>query len=86
MPEHDTGKTLLTCSPPCSTATSSEKNKNRLPAAYRYDRDPAFRELVDALEDQIMMGDYTPTELREAAILAATHYEQRTIHSHLRPS
>jgi hypothetical protein len=43
----------------------------------RYDRDPAFRQLVDTLYGFIVMADYTPTELREAVLLAAIRYEQR---------
>jgi len=45
----------------------------------RYDRDPQFRTLVDMLTHQIIECRYSPTELREAAILAAIRYE--TIHA-----
>lgn len=51
---------------------------NRLPADLRYLRDAAFKYLVDSLEALIHKGTYTPTELREAIILAATHYEMHT--------
>lgn len=44
----------------------------------RYGRDAQFRMLVDLLHVQIMDCNYTPTELREAVILAATHYEERS--------
>jgi hypothetical protein len=47
----------------------------RLPAADRYSRDPAFRSLVDAMYGVIRRGEMTPTEVREAAILATTKYE-----------
>jgi hypothetical protein len=43
----------------------------------RYLRDPMFRALVDVLEAQIHNAQYTPSELREAVILAATRYEMR---------
>ena len=43
----------------------------------RYLRDTTFKILVDSLEAQIHQANYTPTELREAAILAAIHYEER---------
>lgn len=43
----------------------------------RYLRDPMFRQLVDVLEHHIETANYTPTELREAAVLAAIHYEMR---------
>ncbi len=38
----------------------------------RYQNDPAFHHLVDVMRAHIMEGMFTPTELREAAILAAT--------------
>jgi hypothetical protein len=41
----------------------------------RYGRDPKFHLLVDLLTQQIIECEYTPTELREAAILAAIRYE-----------
>lgn len=43
----------------------------------RYHRDAMFRALVDTLELHIEQARYTPTELREAALLAAIHYEMR---------
>lgn len=49
----------------------------RLTPDERYLRDAAFRMLVDVLESQIETCQYTPTELREAALLAAVHYEMR---------
>ncbi len=48
---------------------------NRLPAEERFLRDPQYKALVDNLYAQIVNGNYTPTELREAVILAATKYE-----------
>lgn len=45
----------------------------------RYQTDPAFHALVTVFELQIADGTYTPTEIREAAILAATIVESRTI-------
>jgi len=45
----------------------------------RYRHDPVFRRLVDILELQIREAQYTPSELREAAILAAIHYESTTV-------
>lgn len=44
----------------------------------RYRRDPAFHHLVDVLFQQIMVSNFTPTELREAVMLAAIKYEQET--------
>ena len=51
---------------------------NRLPAELRYERDPTFKALVDCLIALISAGNYTPTELREALILAATHVYMHT--------
>lgn len=53
--------------------------------ADRYDRDPQFRTLTDMLEHLIHEAKMTPTEVREAAILATIHYEQRTIRPFIIP-
>lgn len=52
------------------------------PPEERYTRDPVFRNLVDMLEvmlEQDGSRTWTPTELREAVILAACRYEYRRI-------
>ena len=43
----------------------------------RYYYDPAVRALVDALEHHIHDLQFTPSEVRECAMLAAIRYEQR---------
>lgn len=51
---------------------------------YRYNHDPVFRRLVDLIESQLEGQDgllFTPSELREAAMLASMRYENR----HIRP-
>jgi len=45
----------------------------------RYDTDAEFRTLVDLLASQIIQARYTPTEIREAAILASTIVESRVM-------
>jgi hypothetical protein len=45
----------------------------------RYHVDAAFRQLVDMMEAHMHSSAYTPTEMREAALLAAIHYEHRAI-------
>ena len=45
----------------------------------RLDSDPHFRALVDQLEHLLSQGWSTPSELREALIVAATRIEYRTI-------
>ena len=41
----------------------------------RYSHDPAFRQLVDTMHHFIQKAEFTPTEMREAALLACIHYE-----------
>jgi len=48
---------------------------NRLRPDERYQRDEHFRALVDLMTNAIASAQYTPTEMREAALLAAIHYE-----------
>ena len=51
----------------------------RLDVYDRLDSDPHFRALVDQLEHLLSQGWSTPSELREALIVAATRIEYRTI-------
>ena len=44
-----------------------------------YMNDCEFHALVDMIHNFIASGRYTPSELRAAVILAATHYEIRNI-------
>lgn len=43
----------------------------------RYARDPDFHKLVDLLTNFVIRCEFSPTELREAAVLAAIRYEQQ---------
>jgi hypothetical protein len=45
--------------------------------AHRYRNDPYYHGLVDMLEGMIHAAKYTPQEIRDAAGLAAIHYEMR---------
>ena len=45
----------------------------------RYQTDASFRQLVDMLYSLIDHAEYTPTEIREAAMLAHILYEERRI-------
>ncbi len=45
----------------------------------KYQNDPAYKMLVDILVNQIVECKYTPSELREAALLASIIYEEITI-------
>lgn len=48
----------------------------------RYHEDPVFRALVDLIGCELERGQYTPTEIREAAMLAQLMHEER----HPRPT
>ena len=41
----------------------------------RYRNDPKFAHLVQVLQGFMQSGEYTPTEIREAAMLAQMHIE-----------
>lgn len=43
----------------------------------RYLTDPMYKSLVDMLESYIHRAEFTPSELREAAILASINYESK---------
>lgn len=57
---------------------------NRLSPEERYTRDPWFRTLVDVLYCHLDKKEYreyyTPTELREAVMLAARRHESLQLH------
>lgn len=41
----------------------------------KYNEDPAFRRLVDYMVSAIIENQYTPSEMREAAMCASIKYE-----------
>lgn len=45
----------------------------------RYQYDPSFRNLVDTIYTFILQGNFTPTEIREAAMLAQIKFEDSRI-------
>lgn len=47
----------------------------------RYHREPDFRALVDTMYQFIVQARYTPTEMREAAMLAAIKYDRTHVRS-----
>jgi hypothetical protein len=48
----------------------------------RYTEDPLFRRIVDLMTGMIESGQFTPTEIREAAMVAQINFEAR----HPRPT
>jgi hypothetical protein len=45
----------------------------------RYRDDPLFRQLVDAMQAWIERADFTPSELRQAAVFASIRHAQTHI-------
>ncbi len=45
---------------------------------FRYQNDSHFHALVDLMESYIHAAQFTPSELREAAMLAAIRYDMKT--------
>lgn len=45
----------------------------------KYMNDPEYHSLVRMLEDFIEKSRFTPSELREAAVLASINYEMRNV-------
>lgn len=43
----------------------------------KYQKDRSYKYLVDAIEGLIHQGEFTPSEIREACMLACIHYEER---------
>lgn len=44
----------------------------------KYKSDPEYHALVDTLESFVHKTQFTPSEIRECAMLACIHYEIRT--------
>jgi hypothetical protein len=59
--------------------------KQFLSPADRYKDDPVFRQLVDVIQMVLHDAVMTPTEVREAAVLACCQYEMLTIRPMLIP-
>lgn len=48
----------------------------------KYLRDPAYKALVDMIEHLIHRAEFSPSEIREAAMLACINYEMYTMRSY----
>lgn len=66
--------TVLVCGMGYCLVIDSE-GVNTMTPEQRYQRDPQFHRLVRMLENLIHNAEFTPTELREALILAQTNFE-----------
>ena len=53
--------------------------------ATKYLNDPEYNHLVQMLESLIEQARFTPSELREACILASINYEMRHIRNKIDP-
>lgn len=45
----------------------------------KYMNDPEYRQLVDLLEQFVERAQFSPSEMREAVILASINYEMRNV-------
>ncbi|MDI1362550.1 hypothetical protein [Methylotenera sp.] len=48
----------------------------------KYMNDPSFHHLVNTLEQLIHQAEFTPSELREACVLASINYEMKHMRDH----
>lgn len=67
------GTTSLTV---CAGCASNDARLYRMPARERYQKDPEFHQLVDMMQAMIHRAQFSPSEIREAALLACVIYEE----------
>ena len=60
-----------------SLGQAEEREERMIKMWDRYEHDPLFRRLVDLMHGVLEEGTYTPTEIREAAMLAQILHEDR---------
>ena len=48
----------------------------------KYMLDPAYKALVDMIEHMIHRAEFSPSEIREATMLACINYEMHTLRSY----
>lgn len=52
----------------------------------KYRNDPAYRQIVNTIEHCLEYGQFTPSEIREACMLACINYEMRRVRTYFIPS
>jgi hypothetical protein len=75
--EFDSRAWLRELGSPVEHRISYEENRAMMSLKERYQNDAIFKRVVDVLETLISKHQMTPTEIREAAILACVHSELR---------
>ena len=48
----------------------------------RYETDPYYKRLTDLIENFLQTAEFTPSEVRECAVLACIHYEMKHCFNH----
>ena len=46
----------------------------------KYENDTQYHQIVDVIEHLLHDAQFSPSEVREAAVLACIHFEMRTVH------
>lgn len=60
----------------CAGCSSDDASLYRMPARERYLKDAEFHQLVDMMRAMIHRVQFSPSEIREAALLACVIYEE----------
>ena len=67
------------------TTSKDEGENDMMSPREKYCNDVAYKQLVDMMVEQIIACKYSPSEMREAALLASIRYEQMTVRDTIYP-